>query len=119
MADRLRRHERDHRRSRRFTIVGTRPFAIMTTFGRPTEVSLNIGWSGTWPRQMSYPMDGARQTDQYVTGGNNEHRIAVHPLRANLIERKLSQALHEVFAVFNPLDPPNPPFRCRDGSGED
>lgn len=40
-----------------FTIVGTRQFAIMTTFGRPTGVSLNNGFHGKWPWQMTHPMD--------------------------------------------------------------
>lgn len=60
-----------------FTIVGTRQFAIMTTFGRPTGVSLNNGFHGKWPWQMTHPMDGAVQIDKYVKEGNTDQRITV------------------------------------------
>jgi regulator of protease activity HflC (stomatin/prohibitin superfamily) len=49
-----------------FTIVGTRQIAIVTTFGRPNGVSLNNGFHGKWPWQMTHQMDGAVQIDKYV-----------------------------------------------------
>jgi regulator of protease activity HflC (stomatin/prohibitin superfamily) len=60
-----------------FTIVGTRQIAIVTTFGRPTGVSLNNGFHTKWPWQMTHPMDGAVQIDKYVKEGNNDQRIVV------------------------------------------
>ena len=59
-----------------FTIVGTRQIAIVTTFGRPTGVSLNNGFHGKWPWQMTHQMDGAVQIDKYVKDGHDE-RIMV------------------------------------------
>jgi len=60
-----------------FTVVGTRQIAIVTTFGRPTGVSLNNGFHTKWPWQMTHPMDGAVQIDKYVKDGNNDQRIVV------------------------------------------
>lgn len=60
-----------------FTIVGTRQIAIVTTFGRPTGVSLNNGFHGKWPWQMTHQMDGAVQIDKYVKQGNSDERIMV------------------------------------------
>ncbi|OBK13344.1 SPFH domain-containing protein [Mycobacterium asiaticum] len=60
-----------------FTIVGTRQIAILTTFGRPTGVSLNNGFHGKWPWQMAHQMDGAVQIDKYVKNGSHDERIMV------------------------------------------
>ena len=60
-----------------FTIVGTRQIAIVTAFGRPNGVSLNNGFHGKWPWQMTHQMDGAVQIDKYVKEGNNDQRIMV------------------------------------------
>lgn len=60
-----------------FTIVGTRQIAIVTTFGRPTGVSLNNGFHAKWPWQMTHQMDGAIQIDKYVKVGNHDERIMV------------------------------------------
>lgn len=60
-----------------FTVVGTRQIAIVTTFGRPTGVSLNNGFHGKWPWQMTHQMDGAVQIDKYVKDGNHDERIMV------------------------------------------
>lgn len=60
-----------------FTMVGTRQIAIVTTFGRPTGISLNNGFHGKWPWQMTHQMDGAVQIDKYVKQGNHDERIMV------------------------------------------
>ncbi|MDC8981746.1 SPFH domain-containing protein [Mycobacterium marinum] len=60
-----------------FTIVGTRQIAIVTTFGRPNGVSLNNGFHGKWPWQMTHQMDGAVQIDKYVKEGSSDQRITV------------------------------------------
>ena len=60
-----------------FTIVGTRQIAIVTTFGRPTGVSLNNGFHAKWPWQMTHQMDGAIQIDKYVKNANHDERIMV------------------------------------------
>lgn len=60
-----------------FTIVGTRQIAIVTAYGRPTGVSLNNGFHGKWPWQMTHQMDGAVQIDKYVKEGNRDERIMV------------------------------------------
>lgn len=60
-----------------FTIVGTRQIAIVTTFGRPTGVSLNNGFHAKWPWQMTHQMDGAIQIDKYVKESNHDERIMV------------------------------------------
>ncbi|MFV0494046.1 SPFH domain-containing protein [Mycobacterium sp.] len=60
-----------------FTVVGTRQISILTTFGRPTGVSLNNGFHGKWPWQMTHQMDGAIQIDKYVKTGDHDERIMV------------------------------------------
>jgi regulator of protease activity HflC (stomatin/prohibitin superfamily) len=60
-----------------FTIVGTRQLAIVTTFGRPTGVSLNNGFHAKWPWQMTHQMDVAIQIDKYVKESNHDERIMV------------------------------------------
>lgn len=60
-----------------FTIVGTRQIAIVTTFGRPTGVSLNNGFHAKFPWQMTHQMDGAVQIDKYVKVGSHDERIMV------------------------------------------
>ncbi|GAB3013115.1 SPFH domain-containing protein [Mycobacterium bourgelatii] len=60
-----------------FVIVGTRQIAIVTTFGRPSGVSLNNGFHAKFPWQMTHQMDGAVQIDKYVKVGSHDERIMV------------------------------------------
>lgn len=119
-----------------FTIVGTRQFAILTSFGRPTGTSLHNGLHVKPPWTVAHEMDGAIQIDQYkgehqilIRLGNSStaradasirwqlHQDATPELfmqyktfdnvRVNLVERNLAVALNEVFASFDPLAPQN------------
>ena len=118
------------------TIVGTRQFAILTSFGRPTGTSLHNGLHFKLPWTVAHEMDGAIQIDQYkgehqilIRLGNSStaradasirwqlHQEATPELfmqyktfdnvRVNLVERNLAVALNEVFASFDPLAPQN------------
>lgn len=119
-----------------FTIVGTRQVAIVTTFNKPTGMTLDNGLHLKLPWQKTSEMDAAIQIDKYV----GEDRIKVRlgnsstadadasirwqikqsaadelfvqyktfdNVRTNLVERNLQVALNEVFASFDPLAPQN------------
>ena len=118
------------------TIVGTRQFALLTSFGRPTGTSLHNGLHAKPPWTVAHEMDGAIQIDQYrgdqripIRLGNSSTALAdasirwqikqdatpelfmqyktFDNVRVNLVERNLAVALNEVFATFDPLAPQN------------
>lgn len=119
-----------------FTIVGTRQIGIVTSFNRPTGVTLDNGLHFKWFWQTTNEMDAAIQIDRYVGDkrikvrlGNSSTADAdasirwqikqsaadslfvqyktFDNVRINLVERNLQVALNEVFASFDPLAPQN------------